>query len=111
MKPGNLIGTEFNIPCYSAQTQMYKLCEVSKLADAGFFGWELKLTRLPSAFQVPQEIIIQICDVVNFKKGITLVEVGDVSKNQFRLNYIQVNDKDIKTLLQLKHTFRKLGQY
>lgn len=112
MKPNKLIGEIFTIPIFAAQCQKYIVKDVIEVQTTGStINYELKFDWVPSNYQVPHEIIIQIERAVNQKRMFTLIEINNDTNHKCSLSKKLIKDIDCSTMGKLRNTFEKLGTF
>lgn len=112
MKPNKLIGEIFTIPIFAAYHQKYIVKDVIEVrTPASTINYELKLDWVPSSYQVPHEIIIQIERAVNQKRMFTLIEINEYSLHKNAISKKLIKDIDCSTMGKLRKTFEKLGTF
>ena len=100
MKPQDLVDMKFTIPVFSAATQMYKCTEVKDYVDVNKKGYELYLEWIPSSYNVPLKMRLDI--LLSNSKNVDLIlfekrKSGDYIRIHHKV-YTRTHISSIKTI-------------
>ena len=107
MKPQDLVDMKFTIPVFSAATQMYKCTEVKDYVDVNKKGYELYLEWIPSSYNVPLKMRLNILLSNSNNVDLILFEKLDSGKYE-RIHHKIYTRKHISSVKNIEAALKRL---